>query len=455
MGAIRRTTKSAPPKLRRTWPQRLLIAAASVAGVACFVTAGLVYIAQQALEDRTLVALEQPPAPSADTAPGVEQSETGQAPSSIGSAVDAPPETFPQAEPGARNFLITGADNNSCIDPDSPYAGGFGDRGEGFGERSDTVMMWRVNADTKQVAVLSFPRDLWVSIDGQSRNDRINAAYDRDDPTRLIRTIEQNFEIRTDHFVQIDFCAFELLVEAVGGVAVPFDTPVRDGATGLFVPEPGCFTFTGEHALAYVRSRKLEFQNADGIWKKDESSDLGRIARQQDFIRRVADALLANAFSPSVVRSLYKVSSDYIVTDKELDINRILELSSILQGTNPAEISTYQIESVPRTIQGKSVLEPRTGGDNMQAILAIFRGEATLAGRPEQVFEATTGTATPPATTVPVIDPEAPTTTSTETNVDESDATSPDESTLNDTVPEVEAESNTVGVVPNPDISCS
>ena len=101
---------------------------------------------------------------------------------------------FPPAEPGAKNFLITGADNNSCVDPDSPYAPAFGDRSN-IGERSDTIMMWRVNPDTSQVAVLSFPRDLWVTIAGRSSKQRINVAYERDNPQLLIDTIYQNFGI--------------------------------------------------------------------------------------------------------------------------------------------------------------------------------------------------------------------------------------------------------------------
>ena len=164
------------------------------------------------------------------------------------SAVTAPPATFPQAEPEAKNFLITGADNNSCVDPDSPYAPAFGDRSN-FGERSDTIMMWRMNPATSQVVVLSFPRDLFVDIAGSSRKGRINEAYERDNPQKLIDTIYQNFGINTDHFVQVDFCAFQTLVDAVDGVAVPFDTLVRDPNTGLNVTETGCYTFDGDHAL--------------------------------------------------------------------------------------------------------------------------------------------------------------------------------------------------------------
>jgi LCP family protein required for cell wall assembly len=464
MGAQIDTATGVRRDLKRTWPQRLLIAGVSTAGVASFAASGLVWFAQQRLEERQLVALPQnneSDQPESDT-PSDEPDGDAEATTADPSAsTDAPAETFPDAEPGAVNILITGADNNACLDPDSPYAGGFGDRGEGFGERSDTIMMWRVNSDTDQVAVLSFPRDLWVSIDGRSGNDRINAAYQRDNPQRLINTIRQNFDINTDHFVQIDFCAFKELVDAVGGVAVPFDTPVRDGATGLSVPEAGCFTFTGEHALAYTRSRKLEYQDADGIWHRDESSDLGRISRQQDFIRRVGDALLANSFSPAVVRGLLDVSKNYVLTDTALNVDKILELSSILQNTDPADISTYQIEARGTTIQGKSVLEPRTGGDNMQAILAIFRGEATLAGRPDQVFETPVDSSTPPPTTVPVIDPDA-TTTSTPTDPDATTPTGsappaavPTDPPPSTAVPVIEAESNTYGVIPNSDISCT
>ena len=211
-------------------------------------------------------------------------------------------------------------------------------------------MMWRVNPATSQVAVLSFPRDLWLKIDGRSSKGRINEAYERDNPQRLINTIRQNFGIETDHFMQIDFCAFKELVDAVGGVAVPFETPVRDGATGLIVDEAGCFTFSGEHALAYVRSRKIEFLNEDGRWERDGTSDLGRISRQQDFIRRVGDELLSNVFSPSVVRTLFDVGKDYIVTDNELTLDQVQQYAGVLQAHRPRRH--------PRPIRSKPRVRP-------------------------------------------------------------------------------------------------
>lgn len=181
-----------PPKVKRTWPQRLTIAAVFAMALGSFGAAGALYAGQRVIEDRNIAPTIIDPAQGAAAPIAVSDTAVEAAPES------APPETFPPAEPGAKNFLITGADNNACVDPESPYAPAFGDRSS-FGERSDTIMMWRVNPATSQVAVLSFPRDLFVDIAGSSRKGRINEAYERDNPQKLIDTIYQNFGINTDH----------------------------------------------------------------------------------------------------------------------------------------------------------------------------------------------------------------------------------------------------------------
>ncbi len=184
--------------------------------------------------------------------------------------------TFPPADPTAKNFLITGADNGACVDPDSPYAPAFGDAESGrVGERSDTIMVFRVDPAAGRVAVLSFPRDLYVTIADSGNKARINSAYRRDEPQRLIDTIYENFGVGVDHFIQVDFCTFKTLVDAVGGVTVPFEYPARDPNTGLNVPTAGCFTFDGDHALAYVRSRKYEYEDPPGSGELARGRDVG------------------------------------------------------------------------------------------------------------------------------------------------------------------------------------
>jgi anionic cell wall polymer biosynthesis LytR-Cps2A-Psr (LCP) family protein len=222
-------------------------------------------------------------------------------------------------------------------------------------------------------------------------------------------------------------------------VLVPFDRPVRDPATGLNVPVAGCFNFNGDHALAYVRSRKLQALDENGKWITDGTSDLGRISRQQDFIRRtVASLLSAGAFNPSVIQALIKTSDDFIVNDSELTVNKMLEFAGVVKGIDPAEITTYQIEARGTNVQGNAVLLPSIDGPNMQSVLAVFRGEASLASAPEQVFATTTTSVTP--------GDDGSTGTTPETTV---------EAVPFNTIPEVVAEDNNKGFFPDATINCS
>jgi LCP family protein required for cell wall assembly len=438
---------------RRTWPERLAIGASIAAAALCFATAGGLVAGYMVLHQRKVVDIINPAEqrPTADAAAVPTEQSTAAADGTRRPGPDEPttttPPTFPPADPAAKNFLLTGADNGACIDPNSPFAAAFGDR-EDMGERSDTIMVFRVDPSASRVAVLSFPRDLYVTISGSGNQARINSAYERDEPQRLIDTIFENFGIGVDHFIQVDFCAFKTLVDAVGGVAVPFRYPARDENTGLNVPTRGCFNFNGEHALAYVRSRHYQYEDppGSGNWVDDESSDLGRISRQQDFLRRTLSSVLAKGpLNPRVARALIKSATQYIVTDSGLSPAKLLEFAGVLNDVDPVGILTYQIEASPREVNGASVLEPLIEGDNMQAVLAMFRGETSLGDAPTQVFASTTTAVprpTPPATT-----PGGPEGSSASTTTPSTPPPS--------TVPAAPApEENTFGIVPPRDRTC-
>ena len=459
-----------PTRHRRTGPERLAIVASIGTAALAFLAAVGLTLGYVAVRSRAVAPFENPadaaaaettltvaPAVSGAAAPTTDEGgadptteptetesteeteETEDTEDTEAPTTDAPPTTpvptFPEADPEASNFLLTGADNGACIDPDSPYAGAFGDR-EGMGERSDTIMVFRVDPAASRIAVLSFPRDLYVETAGSGNRARINSAYRRDDPQRLVDTIYENFGIGIDHFIQVDFCAFKTLVDAVGGVNVPFQFPARDPSTGLDVPSTGCFEFSGEHALAYVRSRHYEYENppGSGDWRQDGTSDLGRISRQQDFLRRVLSAVLAEGpLNPAVAGGLLESAQNYVVTDPELSPSKLLEFAGVLNGVEPGGIPTYQIESSPRRVNGADVLDPEIDGDNMQEILDLFRGDASLGAAPTQQFESTTTTPPRPGATTEPIDPSETTAV---------------------TIPGAPAE-NTAGIVPPRDVDCS
>ncbi|MBI4933585.1 MAG: LCP family protein [Actinobacteria bacterium] len=383
----------APFHTRHTTAQKAILALNIVVVIACIAGAGVLLYGKRQLDNRLQTAkvevntsLSTGSVAPASTVPGAATPSTT-------------PGTFPTADPEAKNFLITGSDANACVDLNSPWAGAADPDRQNIGNRSDTIMVMRVDPSTRRAAVLSFPRDLWVQIPGKGKS-RINSAYVKDDYSVLAQTLYDNFGIVVDHYIQVDFCAFKRIVDAVGGVAVPFDTPVLDRNVGIDIPTAGCHTFGGDEALAYVRSRHLKWVDEAGETHEDRASDLGRISRQQDFLRRVLQsALNKGLFDPAVAQALIKSLQTDIVTEDGFTVNDMLKFAGVLRDVDPKGITTYQIEASPMTVSGNSVLQPKVNGDNMKAILAMFQGLAPLAAAPTQVFETTTTTTTTATTT--------------------------------------------------------
>ena len=119
---------------------------------------------------------------------------------------------------GPQNYLIVGSDSRSGISRNDPdYAVFNGDGTATGGQRSDTIMVLRIDPAKRTAKLLSFPRDLWIPIYGTGGNQRINTAYSNG-PQRLIYTIEQDFGIPINHYVEVNFNSFRDVVNAVGGV---------------------------------------------------------------------------------------------------------------------------------------------------------------------------------------------------------------------------------------------
>ena len=150
--------------------------------------------------------------------------------------------------------------------------------------RSDTMMV--LHADGKNSYAVSFPRDLYVNIPGHGKG-KINAAFN-EGPQEVIDTLKADFNVDIQHYVEVNFKTFEDIVNAVGSVPVYFPYPARDQLSGLGpTPAAGCYHLDGAPALAYVRSRHLEYF-IDGRWRDaSPQADIDRIARQQDFIKKL------------------------------------------------------------------------------------------------------------------------------------------------------------------------
>lgn len=148
-------------------------------------------------------------------------------------------------------------------------------------ENTDTVIVLSLDPVNNTAAMLSIPRDTYVTIPGQGQ-DKINAAYSyggsQRGPDLARRTVEGLLGIPVHTFALIDFEAFTKIVDSFGGVLVDVKRPLRDEEypTAEFGIErlqllAGPQLLDGYNALRYARSRH-------------DSNDFSRARRQQDVL---------------------------------------------------------------------------------------------------------------------------------------------------------------------------
>lgn len=354
---------------------------------------------------------------------------------------------LPVGDLSAKNFLVTGSDNADCVDPNSRYAGGFGDRAN-YGERSDSIMVVRVNPTDNQAAILSFPRDMWVKQAGTGRSNRINANFDKRNPNQLIRTIKDNFGISIDHYVNVDFCAFSDIVDAVGGVRVPFPFRARDTRTGFRVMRADtCYSFEGDHALAYLRSRRYSWYDpAVGNWQQDGTSDWGRINRQQDFLTRMIRKSLDKSRSdPRVAAGILTATLKNVITDDRLTPLTVLQLGQAMRDFNTESMGNYTMPGLGQLIDKQSVIVPNFDSSTSKNILAVFQGKASLSTSP---------TGAQPTSQIPTSVPVLSVVAIAMSNTAQPPRSTTTTSTTTTTIPTVEIDQLPRGVVPPDDPNC-
>lgn len=341
---------------RRTWPQRFLLLGGLLVAVGFFIAAQFFWEARAVLAGIPRIELPL----------GVLAPVSG--------------------EPGEPvNVLLVGVDSSEGLDEDDPVRDGRPVEDEARGiVRPDTILILRLDPATGNASVVSMPRDLIVQAPGGTTT-RINATMTVGGIGSLISTIDENFDIPTNHFVIADFAGFAEIVEIVGGVPINFPYDTRDLGSGLQVPA-GCWSLDGNESLAYVRARKIEEQ-IDGDWVALQATapDLARIERQQEFMVLALEQVLAVGRSDlSRIGNFIDAGSQAVQLDEELTPGDMLDLASAFADY---DTEALQVATLPVAAQfsedGRYVgegLVTEEAGD----LLAIFQGRADGV-RPEQV----------------------------------------------------------------------
>jgi LCP family protein required for cell wall assembly len=214
-------------------------------------------------------------------------------------------------------------------------------------------MVIHVDPAQKTGYLVSFPRDLAVNVPGLGQA-KINAAFNSG-PQRVVDTLQQNFNIPIHHYLEVDFQSFKGIVDAMGGVPVFIDAPSRDSHSGFeFIPfnfHPGCYTLDGSTALNYVRSRGME-QYIDGRWQTDPRGDLGRIDRQQQFMKRLAtEAFRKSVNSPRTALDIADETIPKLKADEGLGTGDIKKLINSFRRVDPNDPNSLEMVTFP-TVPG-------------------------------------------------------------------------------------------------------
>ncbi|MEE9513635.1 MAG: LCP family protein [Anaerolineales bacterium] len=231
--------------------------------------------------------------------------------------------------------------------------------GEGA-PRTDSMMLVTVDPVSKTAGMLSIPRDLWVEIPGYGHG-RINTAYVLGEQDRLpgggpelaIKTVEKFMGVPIHYYMQIDFGAFERMVDEIGGVEidVPEEIEVDPILTPNLILKPGKQTLSGEVALAYARARHTE------------GGDFDRSKRQQQVALAIRSQILRLNMIPTLVTKapvLYQELASGIRTN--LSLEQMISLGLTVFQINPenigrAVIGPPEMVTFERVIYGGEVAE--------------------------------------------------------------------------------------------------
>ncbi len=229
--------------------------------------------------------------------------------------------------------------------------------------RSDTIFVLSLDLKRQRVGMLSIPRDTRVELAYGRGTDKINAAHAYGGVPLAKATVEQFLGIEIDHYVVIKMHATRNLIDAMGGVTIDVekDMDYDDNWGNLHIHlKQGRQHLNGEQAVGYIRFRH------------DHEADWGRMRRQQQLVKVVAEQLMA----PTALLKLDKLV-DTAMENIDTDLSRaqLLALAHLFKQTPPERIHTGSITGYDyRGSNGAWYLDPSES--KKEALVGwLLRGE--------------------------------------------------------------------------------
>ncbi|TWH48238.1 LCP family protein [Sporomusa sp. KB1] len=267
---------------------------------------------------------------------------------------ERPPETLTNKV----NILLLGVD-----DKDRDYPGNDA-------RRSDTMMVASISPEDGTINLLSLPRDTMVVIPGRKGYDKINHAYAYGGVQLAKSTVEQFLQIPINYYVVLDWQAFIKTIDTLGGVDlyVEHDMHYQDPYAELDIAiNKGYQHLDGEKAGQYVRFRS------------DELGDIGRVQRQQRFLKALAKETMqvSTIFKvPALVNTL----NQYIETD--MSAMTMVKVGNSLKSFNSNNLVAEMLPGDFATIDELSYWIPNKE-QTQQLVQIMFLSDSKATGAPK------------------------------------------------------------------------
>ena len=269
------------------------------------------------------------------------------------------PEDISMPEDNTYTILLVGSD---AYDDDN--------RG-----RSDTTILVQVDGEGKTIRMASFLRDMYVKIPGKGSN-RLNASYIWGGEELLRKTLETNFGVTADAYVEVNFERLVKVIDAIGGVEVEVSEAERQQVNSILkfynekighkesdqlLQESGLVNLTGKQALCFSRIRKID-------------GDFQRTARQ----RKVLEAAFRKVTQLSMAEISLLILQNMDAVNTDLTVADAVDLIPLALRCKNATFETLAIpvagSYTSATVDGMAVIKPNLK-KNQQALKEFFNYE--------------------------------------------------------------------------------
>lgn len=222
------------------------------------------------------------------------------------------------------------------------------------GLRTDAIMLASFDTETKEVNMLSIPRDTKMYIG--NRYQKINAAHAFVDEsgeiggaTATCEAVTRITGIPINYYVDFSFDAVAHVIDELGpieftipdlygdGVGMVYDDPVQSLHINL---PPGDYQLNGQQAVWLMRYRHGNVNPSTGVFKGYVNGDSDRVEMQQKFLKAVVDQKV-NASLILKIPSIFKDISSEIKTN--FTVSEVIKYSKYLADFSSVNIHSYSL----------------------------------------------------------------------------------------------------------------